>query len=62
MNEQFCCGNMEKVRFGYRYIKSAKLSVFFKQNKGLARQKILPGDSKNSTSGRAITADPRGHD
>jgi hypothetical protein len=48
-NEQFCYGNLEKVLFGYRYLNSYKLSDFFKPKKVLTRQKILPGDSKNST-------------
>ncbi len=30
-------------------LNSYKLPVFFKPNKVLTRQKILPGDSKNST-------------
>jgi hypothetical protein len=27
--EQFCCENLEKAYFGYRYLNSYKLSVFF---------------------------------
>jgi hypothetical protein len=56
-NEQLCCGNLEKVCFGYRFLNSFILSVFFKPNKVLISQKLLPGDRKNSTSGGAITAD-----
>jgi hypothetical protein len=49
INEHFCCENLEKVLFGYRYLNSYKLLAVFKPNKLLTRQNILPGDSKNST-------------
>jgi hypothetical protein len=41
INKQFYCGNLEKVRFGYRYLNSYKLSVVFKPNKVLTSQKIF---------------------
>ncbi len=54
--EQFCCGNLEKVRFGYRYLNSYKLSVFFKPNKVLTQTENL-ARQQEFHSGRAITAD-----
>jgi hypothetical protein len=46
---------VEKVRFGYRYLNSNKLSVFFKPNKVLTAQKILPAEGQSQLI-------PCGHD
>ena len=53
---------MEKLLFGYRYLNSYKLSVVFKPIKVLTRQKILPGDGKNSTMDGQSQLTPCGHE